>query len=98
MEEERIRQEQERAQKRLRECETLIAEARSLAERGKFKDSLNKIEEAQAMKIAEKEEELAALHKQVEQQKKDNNVFTRLFNKLKNEADEMMKGENWMNS
>ena len=94
LEEERIRQEQERAQKRLRECETLIAEARSLAERGKFKDSLNKIEEAQAMKIAEKEEELAALHKQVEQQKKDNNVFTRLFNKLKNEADEMMKGEN----
>ena len=94
LEEERIRQEQERAQKRLRECETLIAEARNLAERGKFKDSLNKIEEAQAMKIAEKEEELAALHKQVEQQKKDNNVFTRLFNKLKNEADEMMKGEN----
>ena len=90
---ERKRQEEERARKRLQECETLITEAKRLAERKKFKESLAKIEEAQSMNIAQKEDELTALYEKVTLQKKANNPFTRFLNKLKTEADEMMKGE-----
>jgi cell division protein FtsA len=94
LEEERIRQEQERAQKRLRDCEALIAEAKRLAERKKYKDALAKIEEAQDLKISEKMQELNDLRAAISQQKSDNNPLKRLINILKNEADEMMKGEN----
>ena len=94
LEEERIRQEQERAQKRLRDCEALIAEAKRLAERKKYKDALAKIEEAQDLKISEKMQELNDLRAAISQQKSDNNPLKKLINILKNEADEMMKGEN----
>lgn len=67
---ERKRQEEERARKRLQECETLITEAKRLAERKKFKESLAKIEEAQSMNIAQKEDELTALYEKVTLQKK----------------------------
>ena len=90
LEEERIRQEQERAQKRLRDCDALIVEAQRLVERKKFKEALNKIEEAQAMNIAQKQEELAALREKVVQLKKANNPITVWLNKLKEGADDFM--------
>ena len=94
LEAERIRQEQERAQKRLRECEALISEAKRLAERKKYKDALNKLEEAKSLKVADKEAELDDLYQTINKQKSENTPFKKLFNFLKTEADEMMKGEN----
>ena len=94
LEEERIRQEQERAQKRLRECETLITDAKHLAERKKYKDALARLEEAKSLKIAEKEAELDDLYQAISKQKSENTPFKKLFNFLKTEADEVMKGEN----
>lgn len=94
LEAERIRQEQERAQKRLRECEALISEAKRLAERKKYKDALSKLEEAKSLKVADKEAELDDLYQTINKQKSENTPFKKLFNFLKTEADEMMKGEN----
>lgn len=94
LEEERRRQEQERLRKRVRECEAVLAEARQLSERKKYKDALAKIEKARSMKIMEKEKELSALYNEILKLKKENNVFNRFLDLLKNEADEMMKGEN----
>lgn len=91
LEEARKRQEEERAQKRLHECEALMEEADRLAEKKKFKEALSKAQEASNMKIAEKQEEIAALIADIEKKKSDNNPFKRWLKVIKDGADDMMK-------
>ena len=72
----------------------MISEAKRLAERKKYKDALSKLEEAKSLKVADKEAELDDLYQTINKQKSENTPFKKLFNFLKTEADEMMKGEN----
>lgn len=90
LEEAKIRQEQERAQKRLHDCESLITEATRLMNRKKYKDALAKIEQARSMNVVEKEEDINSLAAEIEKLKADN-PFKRWIELIKNGADDMMK-------
>ena len=82
MEEAKIRQELERAQKRLHDCETLITEAHRQMNRKKYKDALAKLEQARSLNVQEKDEEITSMIAEIEKLKEDN-PFKRLLNALK---------------
>lgn len=90
LEEQKAQQEKERAAKRLRDCEALIEEAQRLLRRKKYNDALSKVEQAVAINIAEKEEELKQLKATILKEKDENNPFKKLFRKLQNGADDLM--------
>ncbi|WP_300725614.1 cell division protein FtsA [uncultured Bacteroides sp.] len=90
LEEQKAQQEKERAQKRLKECEGLIAEATKLMNKKKFNDALEKAEAAANMNIDDKQDEIEELTEKIKKLKKENNPFTKWINRLKDGADDLM--------
>ena len=67
------------------ECDELLKEATELKDEKKFKDALKRLDKAKKMNIAEKEEAIAALEKEVKKLKEENsltNKFASIFNKI----------------
>ncbi len=90
LQEAKLQQEKERTQKRIAECDELLNEARKLLHAKKYKFALTKAEEAQSMRLIEREGEIEELIREILKQKKDNNPFSNWFTKLRNGAEEMM--------
>ena len=68
----------EMEKKRKTECEELIKEAAELKNEKKFKDALKKLAKARAMQIEEKENDIAALEKEVKKAKEENGIGKKL--------------------
>ena len=75
----------EMEKQRKAECDELLKEATELKDEKKFKDALKRLDKAKKMNIAEKEEAIAALEKEVKKLKEENsltNKFASIFNKI----------------
>ncbi len=86
---EQQRQEEERAKKRLEQCESLINEAKELKEKKNYRSVLFKLEEASKLNIPEKREEIEKLKEEVSSMKKG--FIASLIEKMTKASNDLMK-------
>lgn len=91
IQEENERQEKERIQRRLDECDGYLTEAKNLSQRNEYKKALKEIEKARLMNIPEKMEEIDNLENEISQQKKEDSWLGKFAKKITNAIDESMK-------
>ncbi len=80
--EEKKRQEEERQKKRKDECDSYIAEAKSLLKKNKFKEAMKRLEAAKEMNISDKEEEISSMEEKIRERKRKNSWFGRFTREL----------------
>ena len=90
--EEKKRKEEE-AKKDLADCETLIKQANSLKEAGKYKEALAELGKAKLFDVKSKEDQIKKVEQEIKSLKKGNSLFSRLGNKIGSIAETILKDE-----
>lgn len=82
LQQQKEQQEKERAQKRLDECNKYLSEAARLKKEKSYREALEQVELARAMKISEKMDEIDQMEESIKADKKENKWFSRFREKM----------------
>ena len=83
--------EEQRKREKLENCDNLIKEAKRLLGKKNYKSALAKAEEAKAIGLHERADEIGELIAEIKREKDDNNPFRIFMKKIKEGADDIMK-------